>query len=211
MKSFLSFTILLLTIASCQKELDEGSGGGTAGDYQPVTAGSEWNYTSTSAGNTTTRALGTDTTINGRSYYKFDNVTSAGTARAYISKTNGIYWQYGDFAPAGQVIDLIYLKDSAVGTSWTNTITVGGFSNYHKYTVAAKGIQRTVNGVVFNDVIELNYEFSLDNPLGGPVINAGNGKNYYAKNVGAIEAFFTVGFLGFNVSDTTKLTSFTIR
>jgi hypothetical protein len=203
---------LMAVLASCQKEIDGGTGGGSiAGDYQPVTANSEWNYTSTSAGNYNLKALGTDTTINGRRFYKFDRVAAGQSVREYISKVGGVYRNYAEFAPAGQVLELVYLKDSAVGTNWTNTITAGGFSNYHKYTVSARDMQRTVNGVTFNNVIELNYEFTLDNPLGGGVINAGGGKQYYAKNVGAIESFFTVGFLGFNVSDTTRLVSYTIR
>ncbi len=211
MKKFFGFAFIVVLLAACQKEIADVTPANT-GDYQPVTANSEWSYASTSAGNYSVKSIGTDTTINGRRYYKFDQISTNGTARAYISKLGGVYRQYGNSAIAGgQVVELIYLKDSAIGVNWTNTITVSGFSNYHKYTVSAKGIQRTVNGVVFTNVIELNYEFSLDNPAGGPIINAGGGKQYYAKNVGAIESFFTVGFLGFNTSDTTRLTSHTIR
>jgi hypothetical protein len=211
MKKIFFFTILVFLFSSCQKEVDGTLvGGGSTADYQPVSANSEWNYTSTSIGNYTLKSVGADTMINGRRYYKFDNISSQGSARAYIAKANGVYWQYGESPVGGVVLEQIYLKDSAIGTTWTNTISVGGFSNYHKYTVAAKDIQRTVNGKTFNNVIELTYQMSLDNPLGG-VINAGGGKQFYAKGVGAIESFFTVGFLGFNISDTTRLTSYTIR
>lgn len=214
MKHFFLLLFSAAVFASCQKEVDDILGGGNSnsgGDYQPVSAGSEWNYSSTSSGTYSVKSLGTDTTINGRKYYEFDNVSSAGTARSYLSKINGIYRQYGDFAPAGLTLEMIYLKDSATGTTWTETISVGGFSNYHKYTVTARGIQRTVSGKNFSNVIELDYQMSLDDPLTGGVINAGGGKQYYAKNVGAIESFFTVGFFGVNVSDTTKLVSYTIR
>lgn len=205
---FVAFVILLF--ASCQKEVDGGLSGGTVADYQPVSANSEWNYTSTSIGNYTLKSIGADTMINGRRYYKFDNITSQGTARAYLAKVGGVYWQYGEAPVGGVVLEQIYLKDSAIGTNWTNTISVSGFNNYHKYTVSARDLQRTVNGNSFNNVIELTYQLSLDNPLGG-VINAGGGKQYYARGVGAIESFFTAGFMGFNISDTTRLTSYTIR
>jgi hypothetical protein len=213
MKRILLLLVTAAIITSCQKEIDGGSGGGTTsgGDYQPVSAGSEWNYSSTSAGTYTVKSLGTDTIINGRKYYEFENASPAGSERAYMSKINGIYRQYGDFAPVGLTLEMIYLKDSATGTTWTETVSVGGFSNYHKYTVTARGIQRVVNGKNFSDVIELDYQMSVDDPLTGGVINTGGGKQYYAKNVGAIESFFTVGFFGVNVSDTTKLVSYTIR
>ena len=212
MKRIFFFVFSIFVFAACQKEVDDNPGGGGANtsDYQPVSANSEWNYSSTSIGNYSVKALGSDTMINGRKYYKFDNVTAQGINRGYLGKANGVYWQYGESPVGGIILEQIYLKDSAIGTSWTNTITLNGFSNYHKYTVSARDIQRTVNGKTFNNVIELTYELSLDNPLGG-IINAGGGKQYYAKSVGAIEQYFAAGFLGINVSDTTKLISYTIR
>jgi hypothetical protein len=210
MKKSFFFAVVIILFASCQKEVDGRLGGGSVADFQPVSANSEWNYTSTSIGSYTLKSIGADTMINGRRYYKFDNITSQGTARAYLAKVGGVYWQYGEAPVGGVVLEQIYLKDSAIGTNWTNTISVSGFNNYHKYTVSARDIQRTVNGKSFNNVIELTYQLSLDNPLGG-VINAGGGKQYYARGVGAIESFFTAGFMGFNISDTTRLTSYTIR
>jgi len=210
MKNLFFFVFTITFFSSCQKEVDGTTGATSAGDFQPVSANSEWNYTSTSIGNYTLKALGTDTLINGRRFYKFDNISSQGTSRGYLHKSNGVYWQYAKAPVGGLVVEQVYLKDSAIGTGWTNTISVSGFNNYHKYTVSARDIQRSVNGTTFNNVIELTYELSLDNPLGG-VVNAGGGKQYYARGVGAIESFFTAGFMGFNISDTTKLTSFTLR
>lgn len=205
----LCFGVFIL-LSSCQKEIDWGLSTSTSTDYQPVSANSTWAYTSTSTGNYTVKSIGTDSAINGLRYYKFDRTGSGATSRFYVNKTGVTYRQYGFFPLASQVIDLFFLKDSAVGTTWTNTITVSGFSSYHKYTVAARGIQRVVNGTTFNNVIELDYRFTLDNPFGGGTINAGGGKNYYAKGIGAIESFYTIGYLAVNISDTTRLTSYTI-
>lgn len=196
---------------SCQKEVQGDVPSVNTSDYQPVTAGSEWNYSSTLEGDYKRTAVGTDTLINGRRFYAFDRTATGQRVREYISKINGVYRSYAEFAPAAQVVDLIYLKDSAVGTSWTNTISVNGFNNYHKYTIIAKDIQRTVNGTTYSHVIELNYEFTLDNPIGVGQVNAGGGKQFYAKDVGPIESLFTVGFMGFNVSDTTRLVNYSIR
>jgi hypothetical protein len=60
-------------------------------------------------------------------------------------------------------------------------------------------------------VIELNYDFSIDNPLGGGILNIGTGKYYYAKGVGLIEAYYNFDFFGVSTTDTTRLTNYTIR
>ena len=220
MSRILFFVFTVVVLASCQKEVDDilgggGNGGGgnnTPTDYQPVSANSEWDYVSTTNGPSHMVALGTDTTINGLRYYEFNTSTAAGTERGYISKANGIYRTYGNFDPVGQVIELVYLKDSAIGVNWTNTISLGGFGNYHKYTVSKRDIQHTVLGKTFSPVIELTYDFSIDDPLGGgPRISVGGGKYYYAKGVGLIEGYFGFDFFGVSSSDTTKLLNYTIR
>ena len=219
MKQVLLFAFVIVAFASCQKEVDDifgnggsgGGGGSNTSDYQPVSANSEWDYMSTTSGSSHTVALGTDTMINGLRYYKFNTTSGGATERGYISKVNGIYRTYGNFDPVGQVVELIYLKDSPIGTNWTNTISVNGFSNYHKYTVSKRDIQHTVNGKSYSTVIELNYDFSVDNPLGGGVISIGGGKYYYAKGVGLIEAYFGFDFLGVTSTDTTRLVNYTIR
>jgi hypothetical protein len=210
MKKPLLYFFMVFAIAACQKEIDGGLAS-KSGDYQPVSINSLWYYNSTSAVTFSVKSVGTDSTINGRSFYRFDHKTNSGTSRAYISKWNGIYRQYGNFAPAGgQVIELVYLKDTLNGATWTNTITAGGFKNYHKYTVTAKDIDYKVGGVLYTNVIELSYEFSIDNPLGGGVIKTGSGKQYYARNIGAIESYFNCSYLGFNTSDTTRLATYMI-
>ena len=207
----LGLLLIIFVLSSCQKEIDWGFIGGSSDDYQPVSANSVWSYSSTSSGNYSIKSLGTDSLINSRRYYKFDRTQSGVASRLYMNITGNEYWQYAFFPQASQVVDLIYLKDSAIGTTWTNTITISGFANYHKYTVSANGSQRTVNGKTFNNVIELDYKFSFVNPIGGGTINAGTGKYYYAKGIGAIESFYTIGYLTINLTDTTRLTSYTIR
>src|SRR5258705_4247214 len=218
MKRILFFVFVIFVFGACQKEVDDslGNGGGGGGgsntsDYQPVSANSEWDYLSTNNGPSHTVALGNDTMINGLRYYKFNSTTNAGTERGYISKVNGVYRTYGNFDPVGQVIELIYLKDSAIGVNWTNTISVNGFSNYHKYTVSKRDIQHTVVGKTYNSVIELTYDFSIDDPFGGSVLSVGGGKYYYAKGVGLIEAYFGFSFFGVSATDTTRLLNYTIR
>src|SRR5512138_137142 len=116
MKYILFSLFASIMFASCQKEVDGGigntggGGGGSTTDYQPVSANSEWDYTSTMTGSSHTVALGTDTTINGLRYYKFDVTRGTSTQRDYINKGNGVYRTYGNFDPVGQVLELVYLK-----------------------------------------------------------------------------------------------------
>ncbi len=199
------FVISVFTFVACQKEIDAN----IIGDYQPVSAGSEWNYTSSATGNFTILSLGDDTTINAKKYYSFERSSGGAsgiTTKLYRSKLNSVYRQIGASAPFTTIVESIYLKDTAVGVSWTDTINVGGVNNYHKYTIAAREGQRVVNGEKYFKVIEVDYQLSIASPLGN--INAGNGKNYFAKNVGSVESILSIGFGGVNFSDTSRLMSF---
>ena len=214
MKYILFGLFASIMFVSCQKEVDGGTGnagGGATTDYQPVSANSFWDYTSVMTGPSHTVALGVDTLIGALRYYKFDVTRGGASQRAYINKGNGVYRTYGNFDPVGQVLELVYLKDSAVGCNWTNTISVSGFSNYHKYTVSRRDISYTVNGKSYNPVIELTYDFSIDDPLGGGILSIGGGKYYYAKGVGLIEAYYSFDFFGVSSSDTSRLVNYSIR
>lgn len=211
MKLFLKIILIssVFIFTACQKEIDAD----IAGDYQPVSFGSEWNYTSSVTGNFKITSAGTDTSIYGKKYFAF-NQNSGGiggiTTRLYKSKTNGIYRQFGVAVPLASSIVITYLKDTAVGTSWTDTAVVGGVNNYHRYTIVARDGQKVVTGEKYFKVIEVGYQLSIASPLGG-VINVGSGKNYYAKNIGSIESILTVGLPGLSFSDTTQLTSVIIK
>src|SRR5687768_11675653 len=96
MKTFLSIGALALSclLFSCQKESSdsEEQSGGMGDDYQPTTAGSVWNYKSTTIGNYKLVALGSDTLVDGKKFYKFDNSLYG---RQYAGKDNGVYSSYG--------------------------------------------------------------------------------------------------------------------
>ena len=216
--SLVATVLSLLVFTSCQKEVsvDSVNNGGNPGagnneDYQPVSAGSEWTYSSISLGNYSVKSLGTDSMINGLKYYKFDNINSLGTSRVYIHKNNGVYTQAARTVMSGDFFQMIVLKDAAIGTTWTNKLTSSGYSNYHTFTVAAKGIQRTVNGKVYNNVIELDHDFLVDDVMGGSPVSIGGGKAFFAKGVGGIENYYTADMFGLQIADSVYLVSATIR
>lgn len=208
MKKWLFILLLISVFSACQKEIDAN----ILGDYQPVSAGSEWNYTSSAIGNYSVHSLGFDTTINSKKYYSFER-KSGGlggiTTKFYRSKLKGVYRQFGASTPFTTTVESIYLKDTTVGVSWTDTLNVGGVNNYYQYTITARDAQRVVNGEKYFKVIEVSYQLFIASPLGN--INAGSGKNYFAKNVGSIESILSIVFGGNNLSDTSRLMSFKIQ
>ena len=222
MKKFclLAGVATLLVLASCQKEMSVESvnngntpGAGGNNDYQPVSAGSEWEYSSLILGDYTIKSLGSDSMINGIRYYMFDNIHSLGISLVYINKDNGIYRQATRTVFGGQWAEVISLKDAAVGTTWTNTITSQGINSYHKYTVAARDIQHTVNGKTYSPVIELDYEYLIDDLMGGgsTPVSIGSGKTFVAKGVGSIESYYTADMFGLPLVDSVYLISSVIR
>lgn len=204
MKKIMTLVCAGFLLSACQKEIESlngngatsggttsgSTGGGTttgSADYQPVTTASKWNMKSTSIGDYSMTSLGTDTTINNLRYYKFDH-SSAG--RQYISKEGGVYKQRINYAPAGGWTTLTYLKDAAVGTTWTETLSASGTSFQMKYTVAAVGGTRTVAGKAYNNVLKVTYEQSL---MG---MTTATGEQYYAKGVGPIEGVSRMDVFG---------------
>ena len=203
----LALTCLLF---SCKKESDEDvtTGPGTGGDYFPSTAGSSWNLSSTSLGNYTVTSLGTDSTINGKKYFKFDNSKGG---RQYLNKENGVYTTYAHVPEIGQSVNMIVLKDAAVGTTWTNTVTVNGIPMSYTYKVISAGTDKTVDGKTYKDVIAIEYTVSMKEPTTGTTFNFGKGRQYYAKGIGGIAGAFEVGMPGNTVTDSTYLKSYIIK
>lgn len=215
MKKTIIALCAVLAFSACQKEIELGSNtpgntsntsnnnnnGGTSTDpdYQPVSANSKWTMKSTSLGDYTITSLGTDTTVNGQKYYKFDQ--SIGN-RIYINKNNGVYTQLMFTPQLGGWVSLVQLKDAAVGTTWTQTLTSQGISVQMKYTVKATGATHTVNNKAYPNVIKVSYEQSA---LG--MVTA-TGDQYYAKGVGPIEAISRAEMMGMSMTvDSTYLVS----
>ncbi|HVF97741.1 MAG TPA: hypothetical protein VM871_10480 [Flavisolibacter sp.] len=214
-KNLVALCVAVLLFA-CQKEITSDNGGGTnnggsgsgggsntGGDYQPVSANSKWNMKSTSLGDYTLTSLGTDSTVNGKKYYKFDN--SAG-GRQYISKENGVYTQYVYNLQLGGWVSLLYLKDAAAGTTWTETLSSGGIPVQMKYTVASVGGTRTINAKAYTNVIRITY---VQSALG---ITTATGEQSFSKGVGPIEGISRIDLLGTSTTiDSTYVVSAVIN
>jgi len=215
MKKMIQAVAIVLLMASCQKEIEfqdsnsttiPGTTNGTnttGSDYQPTTADSKWNMVSTSLGNYTMTSLGTDTTIGGLKYFKFNHSVGG---RQYISKVNGVYKTYAVFPQTGGWVTNTYLKDAAVGTTWNDVLSASGANALMEYKVINTGGQRTVNGKQYNNVIKITYRQSVAG------MTTAVGEQYYAKGVGPIEAVSRMDMLGMQMTiDSTYLESSIIK
>jgi hypothetical protein len=204
-KLFLALAAFTLTFAACQKENDDTGDGGSTDSYQPTSAGSTWQYNSTSSGTFSETATGTDTTIDGQTYAAFDN-TEGG--RRYVNNNNGIYTSYGavpQFPQLDTTISLLYLKDAPVNNSWTNASVYRNIPITLTHIITSRDGEMTVNNQTFQDVI------TVDITLAAAGFTIGSGKQYYAKGVGAISSTMHLQYQTVDLSDSTYLVSYDIK
>ncbi|MEO8762645.1 MAG: hypothetical protein ABI416_00065 [Ginsengibacter sp.] len=170
-----AFLAFLLVIISCQKNDSNDPPTPPAADkYVTISTGSTWNYHETDASdpsnvtNTdyTVISLSGDTSIGGKSYHIFSNSLGG---NQYLNLTGSDYYQWDSLPEAlGTVVfERLYLKDNAaMGINWSQSlsVTIPGvplpipvtITN----TIAEKGISRSVNGVVYTDVIHVTTALS---------------------------------------------------
>ncbi len=189
----LAITVIVI---SCKKN-ENTTTPPQADNYLNTSSGSSWNYHVTDnsgivpANDYTLTSTSLDTSINGKSYHVFTN--SAGGSQ-YTTIIGHDYYQF-DSLPTGissAAIERLYLKDNlAAGDNWNQSITIpipGSIipipftvSN----TISAVGISRTVNGIIYNDVIQVSTQISsLLIPAASLVTSI---DSYYAKKYGLIE------------------------
>jgi hypothetical protein len=211
---------IVLSAGNCKKSSTPAPG--TAGDYQPLTVGSEWNYTVTgsNAGTYKVTILNRDTIVNGKTFRVASN--SSGT-NEYYAKFNGEYLRYNKFAELNnQTIELLYLKDNiAKGATWTEVKTVNvnipglglvPVTATLGFTIAEKGIDHTVNGITFKDVIKVTVVPSFS-AFGAPVaVDSYDLQYFYARNVGLIYNKTSLVITGaINTSSETRIGAYTIK
>ncbi len=218
------FICTLLFIVLCAGNCKKPSTPDTSntGDYQPLTVGSEWNYTVTgsNAGSYKVTILNRDTTINGKVYSVASN---SAAVNEYYAKFNGEYLRYNKFAELNnQTIELLYLKDKlAKGQTWTEVktvnITLGGstvpVTATLVFTVADKGIDYVVNGTTFKNVIKVTVapSFSIFGSTQNP--DSYDLQYYYAFNVGLIysKTSIVMALAGINQNSETKIGAYSIK
>lgn len=188
--------------------------------YQPITTGSEWNYTTTgtiASGpvNVVYKLTSTskDTASGGRTYKVFTN--SAGP-NEYYNKTGNDYYRISSFAALPQALDVLYLKDNqTAGASWseTKTITIPGAPfpvpvNLN-FTIVGNKFDTSFNGNSFKEVIRVKVTPSIT----GVTIDNNDITYLFAKDVGMIvnKVRLKVSLASIDVNTETKLGAFIIK
>ncbi len=214
---------ILLLAAGCKKK----AGTDTPASYMPNTANSSWNYdTKTYApaaatSNYTLKATNKDTTIGSRTYRVYNN---SGGQNDYYAQVGSDYYQYTSLGGlGGQRVEILYLKDGATGTAWSETqnLTLGtmSVSVAVNYQVTEKGITYTTNGKTYNDVTHVTVKFGTITIPGIPIPIApvSDVNFYYARGIGRIysRAKVTISIplvsLNFNTDEELLLKTYTIQ
>ncbi len=197
-KNWIGCIILSLAIiAGCSKN-DSPTVTPQDNTYLNTSANSSWNYQENDSSlstpvvtNYTITSTSRDTVINTKSYHIYTNSLGGFNLQ---NMSGHDYYQF-DSLPAGLgtgVFERLYLKDNVTpGTNWSQSlsVTIPGvpipipvtITN----TVAENGISRTVNGVVYNNVIHVST--SLSSALIPAASLTTNINSYYAPKYGLIE------------------------
>jgi hypothetical protein len=216
----LTALFMVLLSISCKKKNDSSPAPVPATtNYQPVTSGSTWTYSSaysTGSSNYTLTATSKDSVFNGRTYKVFSNSNGA---NEYYCISGSDYYRYAFVNALNQSVDLLYLKDNAaVGDKWSDTknITIQGVAvtAVIETKIAEKNISYSVNGKTYTNVIHIKVSpaFSVGSLS---IVTTTNDVNYYfAKGVGLIYSNVNISVtqpFPFTVTGETKLLSYTIN
>jgi hypothetical protein len=198
--SLIAITTLLFT--ACKKD-KENNPGGKGDTYQPFTAGSVWKYRTTfkiegedrldTTINTMTAAT---KTINGKTYHVANSTDGTENEESYIGINNDVYSTIMYDAVAGGQLEYEYLNtNKAKGESWQKDFQIeDGEETYDvriKTTIVDKGINKTVLGKDFNNVIQSKIELSFK--VNGTYVPASSVDFYAAKGIGIIGIYSKAG------------------
>lgn len=208
---FLSISLLLASCGS--EDLDDDIGNNqSTGDYYPTAINNTWTYGSGSNATTsiftTTDVFNGKTYYKANTY---NGTTTSGNtviSSTWIYKNNGDYIlrlgvsgsNPAYTAELSEPVEITILKDyKNVNDTWTQTLnyeyeytpTSSAYPQIPNITVNAtyaykilnKGLTKTVNGVTFNDVIEVELTYS-DLVTNSTTVST----SFYAKDVGIISS-----------------------
>lgn len=213
--------IFFLSLGSCIKQSSDIPNQGSKANYQPTTAGSEWNYRVTGTSNYIykVKAEDRDTTINNKPYRVFSNNKDP---NEYYYKTGGDYFRFTNPPEFNfQPVDLLYIRDYlGVGQEWLEVksikVPVGGVdvnvSAEVTIKIEEKDISYDVNGVTYKNVIHLSVKPEFKALL-IPIGNTNDIHYYYADNIGLIynKTALKIPVANVDINKETKLTSYIIK
>jgi hypothetical protein len=210
----LAFSVAFVT--SCKIDEPESPlKGNVYNTYQPVSKGSYWKYTKTSAtgstGETQTITGGKDL-INKKIYYtiRTQSATTDDTLSHFSHKGDSYVFRT-ESKNAGVSIEYLYLKDDyIIGRTWKATLTDDGVINGVPAQIVGavleKGITKYVSDKKFNEVVHTRLNFQYNYGTGyttAEVIDY-----YVAKGIGIIEIDYSDGT---TIKASNKITDYNIE
>ncbi|MEP7165959.1 MAG: hypothetical protein ABI741_14750 [Ferruginibacter sp.] len=187
--------LLCLAFASCKKDMadenpvtPENNAVSTAASskandsYYPYDNGSSYTYVDSTLGGASTVnrsaiSIAGDTTIDGKTFIK--------TNSNYFNSTDGVTTLVA-FNGTDKITTTVLKANEPVGTVWKDVFSNAGVPTTYEWKIVAKGMNRTVQGIAYSNVIQVHLSGYADVPGKGKVLMA-NSDYYYAPNVGLIE------------------------
>jgi hypothetical protein len=225
-----------IILFSCQKEIDPGilgttaggtpGGGGSGGtgggtgststSYHPTTVGSYWKYKDSADGTIMTNTMIAQTlTNNGITFRGMRSTSPTVTDTVNVASPQPQYYYYeaGLSPNSGASFDLLfnYLNDTAsVGYTWQYTAGQGnGFTASLKGTIVERNISVTVQGKTYTNVIHSHLDMSYN--IFGVSMDVGYYDYFVAKGVGIVRMRSGVDAFGTVSSICSDLTEYHIQ
>ena len=193
--------LLCLAFASCKKDMVDESGvtpennaakssvTSEANDsYYPDANGSTYTYVDSTLGgsSTITRSamkVAGDTVIDGQNFSR--TATKGSSTFDYYSSANGVTTLI-TFKGKDKVTTTVLKANEPVGTVWKDVFSNAGVPTTYEWKIVAKGINKTVRGVAYANVIQVHLLGYAQVPAQGKVVFA-DSDYFYAPNIGLIE------------------------
>jgi len=218
---FLIGSFSFFFLSSCIKESSNIPNQGSKANYQPTTAGSEWNYRVTGTSNYvyTLKAEERDSMIDNKPYRVFSNNKDP---NEYYYKTGGDYYRFANPPEFNfQPVNMLYLRDYlSVGQEWLEVksikVPVGGIDVSVNAEVTIKieekDISYEVNGVTYKNVIHLSVKPEFKALL-IPIGNTSDIHYYYADSIGLVynKTALKIPSANVDINKETRLTSYIIK
>jgi len=187
---------LCFAIVSCKKDIvnENGTGAGSnsgkaeTASYLPYNNGSKYTYSDSTTGGSSAVVssailVSGDTTIDGKIFSK--TTTGDSPEYNYYSSADGVTTLV-NYNGQDKVTTTVLKVNEPVGAVWKDEFLNAGIPTTYEWKMVAKGINRTVKGVAYSNVIQVHLDGYAEVPVRGKLVFA-NSDYFYAPNVGLIE------------------------
>jgi len=192
-----TFTVTF-NATTCMFSVAVSGSGTTVTDYFPTTVNSNWLYYNSDIADTVRYTVDNSTySVGGHTYSVFFENYSGG---GYLYRKDGAgnYYTYDYYDSTTSFVDYVFLKDNvANGTQWESpalatTYFATADSAKIRYTMVNNSTSLTVNGITFNNVIQVKQDYLYRNKSTGAYGSALALYWYYAQGVGRISTDYVV-------------------